>query len=114
MRHQPLRIVAPISGSFGRRIAFPTFFKTVPTCPKCHKFISESHYQRHLQRCGTSHRHVTQSLYVPSATAQIESPNRGITYGSPRVSYTKKRRWRPWLIGALVAIVLLAILFLFV
>ncbi|HUK75032.1 MAG TPA: hypothetical protein VLU99_04505, partial [Nitrososphaerales archaeon] len=103
-----------ISGSSGRRITFQTFFKTVPTCPKCHKFISESHYQRHLQRCGTSHRHVTQSLYVPSATAQIESPNRGITYGSPRVRYTNRRRWRPWVIGAFVAIVLLAILFFFI
>jgi hypothetical protein len=110
MRRQPPRIAVPVSGSSGRRITLPTFFETVPTCPKCEKFISESHYQRHLQRCGTSHRHVTQSLYVPSATAQIESPNRGITYGSPRVSYTNKRRWRPWLIGAVVVIVVLAIL----
>jgi hypothetical protein len=86
----------------------------VPTCPKCHKLISESHYQRHLQRCGTSHRHVTQSLYVPSATAQIESPNRGITYGSPRPRYTNKHRWRPWLTWGLVAVALLAVLLFFI
>ncbi|HEV2390142.1 MAG TPA: hypothetical protein VGS04_05385 [Nitrososphaerales archaeon] len=56
----------------------------MPTCPKCEKWISESHYQRHLGRCGTSHRHEPQSLYVPSATAQVESPDRGITYGPAR------------------------------
>lgn len=55
----------------------------LPICPKCQKFISESHYERHLRRCGTEHRHEPQSLYVPSATAQVESPNRGITYGPP-------------------------------
>jgi hypothetical protein len=83
---------------------------TVPICPKCHKLITESHYQRHLKRCGTSHRHVTQSLYVPSATAQIESPNRGITYGPSRTSYTnksKKSKWRRWLIWSIVAVLLL-------
>jgi hypothetical protein len=79
----------------------------MPICPKCHKLISESHYQRHLKRCGTSHRHVTQSLYVPSATAQIESPNRGITYGPSRASYTKKSKWRRWLIWSIAAVLLL-------
>ena len=55
----------------------------MPTCPKCQKWISESHYQRHLRRCGTTHEHEPQSLYVPSATPQVESPDRGITYGPP-------------------------------
>jgi hypothetical protein len=55
----------------------------LPICPKCGKFISESHYERHLRRCGTNHKEGPQSLYVPSATAQVESPERGITYGPP-------------------------------
>jgi hypothetical protein len=63
----------------------------LPTCPKCQKWISESHYQRHLARCGTTHRHEPQSLYVPSATAQVESPDRGITYGPP--SEHRARNW---------------------
>lgn len=25
----------------------------MPSCPKCGKFISEGHYERHLSRCGT-------------------------------------------------------------
>lgn len=55
----------------------------MPSCPKCGKFISESHYERHLRRCGTIHTQGPQSLYVPSATAQVESPDRGIAYGPP-------------------------------
>jgi hypothetical protein len=55
----------------------------LPTCPKCGKWISEGHYERHLRRCGTVHEREPQSLYVPSATAQVESPERGITYGPP-------------------------------
>ena len=27
----------------------------MPVCPKCHKMISERHYERHLRRCGTEH-----------------------------------------------------------
>jgi len=66
----------------------------LPTCPKCQKWISESHYERHLRRCGTTHKHEPQSLYVPSATPQVESPDRGITYGPPneergRINWTK-------------------------
>lgn len=85
----------------------------MPVCPKCRKLISESHYERHLKRCGISHRHVTQSLYVPSATAQIESPNRGITYGPPSASFSRSRRWR-WLAWGLVcaAVLLSAVIFL--
>jgi phage FluMu protein Com len=74
-------------------------------CTKCHKLISESHYERHLKRCGTSHKHVAQSLYVPSATAQIESPNRGITYGPPSASWNRKSKW---LLLAIVAVLALA------
>jgi nitrate reductase NapE component len=79
----------------------------VPVCPKCHKLVSESHYERHLRRCGTSHKHETQALYVPSATPQFESPNRGITYGPKSPSYAKKPRWLRWLVWAIVAVLLL-------
>ncbi|MDA4121847.1 MAG: hypothetical protein OK456_01550 [Thaumarchaeota archaeon] len=81
----------------------------MPVCPKCHKLISEKHFARHLKRCGTSHHHEPQSLYVPSLTAQIESPNRGITYGppsSPRLGKKKKRNW--WFVAG-VATALLVI-----
>jgi len=59
----------------------------LPTCPKCQKFISESHYERHLRRCGTTHGHEPQSLRVPSATAQVESPDRGIDHGPPSTDH---------------------------
>ena len=53
----------------------------LPTCPKCEKFISESHYQRHLRRCGTIHGDEPQSLHVPSAMTQAEGQDRGSTHG---------------------------------
>ncbi|MDA4134507.1 MAG: hypothetical protein OK441_02945 [Thaumarchaeota archaeon] len=65
----------------------------VHVCPKCREHISESRYGRHLKRCGTSHKHVAQSLYVPTGTAQVESANRGITYGPHSRSYGKKPKW---------------------
>jgi len=49
----------------------------LPTCPKCQRFISESHYERHLRRCGTTQGH------EPPATAQAESADREGTYGPP-------------------------------
>ena len=55
----------------------------MPICPKCQKLISERHYERHLTRCGTTHANEPQSLRVPSATAQIESPERGRASGHP-------------------------------
>jgi hypothetical protein len=76
----------------------------LPTCPKCQKFISERHYERHLRRCGTTHRHEPQSLYVPSATAQVESPDRGITYGPPSADH-RGINWRK--LGAAFLIFLL-------
>jgi hypothetical protein len=81
----------------------------VPVCPKCHKFISESHYERHLKRCGTTHKHETQELYVPSATAQIESPNRGITYGPSSRSWGRGVKWYV-VVAVVVVIVLLLVL----
>lgn len=34
----------------------PPQMLSLPTCPKCGKFITESHYERHLRRCGIPHR----------------------------------------------------------
>jgi hypothetical protein len=82
----------------------------MPICPKCRKLISEGHYERHLRRCGKSHRHEPQSLYVPSATAQIESPNRGITYGPPSSSHRGKTSRKSWMVVAFVAVMLLVTL----
>jgi hypothetical protein len=76
--------VIEVIRSFGNTYRPPAARKyALPTCPKCGKLISEKHYERHLGRCGTIHRQGPQSLYVPSATAQVESPDRGITYGPP-------------------------------
>ena len=66
----------------------------MPTCPKCQKFISESHYQRHLRRCGTAHGHEPQPLHAPSTMAQVESPDRWIAHGPDgegrrRINWTK-------------------------
>jgi len=78
----------------------------VPVCPKCHGHITESHYGRHLKRCGTSHKHVRQSLYVPTGTAQVESANRGITCGPPSRSYARKPKLVRSLNWAIVAALL--------
>jgi hypothetical protein len=78
----------------------------LPVCPKCEKLISEGHYQRHLQRCGTTHHHQPQSLYVPSATPQFESLDRGITYG-PASREHSKRDWRKLAIAGFVIFLLI-------
>jgi len=82
----------------------------MPICPKCHKLISDGHYERHLRRCGTSHKRQPQSLYVPSATAQIESPSRGITYGPSSPSRGRKTNWKKWSLVGLAMLLLLATL----
>lgn len=64
----------------------------MPVCPKCRTLISDSHYERHLKRCGTTHKHVAQSLHVPSFVAEIEGPHRGITYGPPSRSWQRHGR----------------------
>lgn len=50
----------------------------LPTCPKCGKFISENHYERHLRRCGTSHEQA-QAI----SKEQGETPAGGTDYGPP-------------------------------
>ncbi len=49
----------------------------MPVCPKCEKLISESHYERHLSRCGTTHGDEHEPLHVHSATGQVGSTERG-------------------------------------
>jgi hypothetical protein len=70
----------------------------LPTCPKCQKFISERHYERHLRRCGTPEGHKPPFVHAPSATAQLESPDRGIDRGPPSedhrgINWTKVAAW---------------------
>jgi hypothetical protein len=55
----------------------------LPTCPKCQKFISERHYERHLRRCGAPEGHKPPSVHAPSATARAESSDAGIDHGPP-------------------------------
>jgi hypothetical protein len=66
----------------------------LPACPKCQKFISESHYQRHLRRCGTGHGQEPQSLHAPSAMGQAEGQDGGIAHrpdmeGHGGINWTK-------------------------
>jgi hypothetical protein len=85
----------------------------LPICPKCQKLISESHYERHLRRCGTIHGHEPQSLYVPSATAQVESPDRGITYGPPSTDHGKTN-WRKLMAGFLIFLLIGSVVVFFI
>lgn len=56
----------------------------VPICPKCHELISEKRFERHLRRCGISHKDEAAGLYVPSATPPWEGVQRGILVNPPR------------------------------
>ncbi|MDG6934760.1 MAG: hypothetical protein JRN68_08680 [Nitrososphaerota archaeon] len=40
----------------------------MPICPKCHKEISDRKFERHLRRCGESHKQEAAPLSAPSAT----------------------------------------------
>jgi hypothetical protein len=84
----------------------------LPICPKCQKLISESHYERHLRRCGTTHGHETQPLHVPSATAQIESPDRGGTYGAPSTDHGTTN-WKKLVVAGFVIFLLVGSLVVF-
>ena len=84
----------------------------LPTCPKCQKFISESHYERHLRRCGTTHGNEPQSLHVSSATAQAESHDGGIPYGPP--SEHRGRNWTKVMAGFVVFLLIGSVVVFFV
>jgi hypothetical protein len=80
----------------------------LPTCPKCGKFISEKHYERHLQRCGTIHEREPEPLHGHSATApvqSVDSADRGVTAGPPEEEHGGGINWRK--VGALLLIFLL-------
>jgi len=85
----------------------------LPICPKCHKLISESHYERHLRRCGTTHGHEPQSVHAPSTTAQAESPDRGITYGPPSTDQAG-RNWRKLGAGFLIFLLIGSVVVFFI
>jgi len=34
----------------------------MPICPKCGKLISAKKYERHIKRCGTTHKHSPRPL----------------------------------------------------
>ncbi len=36
--------------------------RAVPVCPKCGKLISAKKFKRHLERCGSTHKHHTAPL----------------------------------------------------
>jgi hypothetical protein len=37
----------------------------MPICPKCKKLISAQKYERHLRRCGVTHKHGPSTLDHP-------------------------------------------------
>ena len=79
-------------------------------CPKCHKNISEKHFQRHLRRCGTSHKHSPGELYVPSATPAWERPDRGILVSAP----SDKPKWAIYIIYVILFAIVASILLVLV
>jgi hypothetical protein len=79
----------------------------LPICPKCHKLISESHYERHLRRCGNPDEHEFESQ-VPSAAA-MESPE-GEIYGPAGEA---KRNWKKWVVVGFIIFLLIGSLALF-
>jgi hypothetical protein len=85
----------------------------LPTCPKCQKFISESHYQRHLRRCGTDNGHGRQTPDASSATAQAESSDGGIAHGPPRTGQGGER-WRKLLAGFVIFLLIGSVVVFFV
>jgi len=74
--------------------------------------ISERHYERHLRRCGTTHTPEPQSLHAPSATAQIEAPDRGPTYGPPSTDHGRTN-WKRLLVAGFVIFLLIGSLVVF-
>jgi len=66
----------------------------LPICPRCHLEISEEHYERHLQRCGTHHKHGPVPLVSTSGGTMGATPY--APYLSPPISYP----W--WKYGLLV------------
>ncbi|MDA4128584.1 MAG: hypothetical protein OK422_03915 [Thaumarchaeota archaeon] len=53
--------------------------------------ISNKKYERHLRRCGTTHKHEPAELYVPSATPPWEGTKRGILVG-PHSKRSRRKR----------------------
>jgi hypothetical protein len=84
----------------------------MPVCPKCHQLISESHYERHLRRCGTTHEHEPQTPYARSATAHSESPDRSIGDGPADTHEGSGRNWKKWLLAGFVIALLIGSLVL--
>ena len=80
----------------------------MPICPKCHKLISESHYERHLRHCGNPNEREPESQ-VPSAAA-MESPEGGIAYGPAGEA---KRNWKKWVVVGFIMFLLIGSLALF-
>lgn len=60
-------------------------------CPKCGKPISDNRYERHLRRCGTSHKHQTRPLFAPSATPSFYWGRYESSYDPKHERRTKNR-----------------------
>ena len=81
----------------------------MPICPKCHKLISESHYERHLRRCGNPDEREPESQVHSSAA--MESPEGGIAYGP--AGEEAKRNWKKWVVVGFIIFLLIGSLALF-
>ena len=83
----------------------------MPTCPKCGKFISEGHYERHLKRCGTPHEEEPQ-LTDQSVTARLERAERGTGVVAPEEG-EGGRNWKKILVAGFVIFLLIGSLVVF-
>jgi hypothetical protein len=84
----------------------------LPVCPKCGKFISESHYERHLKRCGVDR--PEPEAEGGSVTARLEKAEGMTVRGTPEEA-PQGRNWTKLmaafvlflLVGSLVAFFIL-------
>jgi ABC-type dipeptide/oligopeptide/nickel transport system permease subunit len=82
----------------------------LPICPKCHKLISESHYERHLRRCGTTREHEPEPQALSAAA--MESQEGGTEYGPTGTDHAG-RNWKKWLVVGFIIFLLIGSLALF-
>ena len=67
----------------------------MPICPKCGKLISESHFERHVSRCGHVHKRRSVSPYVQEFTGSIDRVGpRGILLNAPSHTHPSKKKRR--------------------
>jgi hypothetical protein len=84
----------------------------MPICPKCHKEISDRKFERHIRRCGESHKREAAPLSAPSATPSFYWGQYNSGYEGKREerAVTKKGHKKHISIFAVIAAVLVVLI----